>query len=195
MSKNRKKDVFLQFQTAYQSSLSMTCTWRKPNLSRTYFNCTEGQDTCDSLAKNNFVRATFWEFSVLCDRVRKNTEASRNCCVIHLKSKHSREHCIYHESWLNSKTEKVWHFLVCYFISLLLLIMFFTIFFVCRRHVHPNGFPCLLRTLLLAVKRFFHVPWMKHKRPRKLFCRTLSNETGRLIWLTHFSPLTHFAPQ
>ena len=172
----------------------MIC-WRKLSLSCTYFNFTEGQDTCDCLAKNNFVRATFWKFSVVCDRVRKNTKASRNCCVIYLKPKHSREHCIYYESWLNNKTEKVWHLLVCYFISLLLSIIFFTIVFVCRSHVDPDGFLCLLHALLLAVKVFFHVPWMKHKRPRLVFYLTLPNETGKLLWLTHFPPMTHFAPQ
>ena len=38
------------------------------------------------------------------------------------------------------------HLLVCVLMSLLLL-MFFEIVFICRRHADPNGFPHLLRTL------------------------------------------------
>ena len=90
--------------------------WRKLNLSCTCFNFSEGQENCDSLAKNNFVRTTFWKFGAICDHIRKNTEASGNCSIIYLKSKHSREHCIYNQSWLNNKTEKVWHLFVWPFI-------------------------------------------------------------------------------
>ena len=46
------------------------------------FNSFEGQRSCDSLAKNNFVRAAFQKFGAMCDHVRKNAEASRNCYVI-----------------------------------------------------------------------------------------------------------------
>ena len=67
-------------------------------------NSPEGQESRDSLAINNFVSATFWAFGTICDCIRKNTKASRNCCVIYLKSKHFHEHCIYNESWLNNKT-------------------------------------------------------------------------------------------
>ena len=102
-------------------------TWRKLKLPHTYFNSPEDQESCDSLAKNNFV----------CDCVWKNTKASRNCPMIYLKSKHSCKHCIFHESWLYNKTEKVWHLFAYAFISLLLL-MFFKIVFIFHRHVDPN---------------------------------------------------------
>ena len=38
-------------------------------------------------------------------------------------------------------------YFVCLFMSLLLLIMFLEIVFICRRHADPNGFLHLLRTL------------------------------------------------
>ena len=69
------------------------------------------------------MRATFQKFGAVCDRVWKNTKASRNFCIIYLKSKHLCKHCIYNESWLNNKTEKVWHLFVCAFISLHFLIL------------------------------------------------------------------------
>ena len=90
--------------------------WRKLNLFCTCFNSSEGQENCDSLAKNNFVRITFQKFGAVCDHMRKNTEASGNWSIIYLKSKHSHEHCIYNKSWLNNKTEKVWHLFVSPFI-------------------------------------------------------------------------------
>ena len=34
------------------------------------------QQSCNSPAKNNFVRATFRKLRVMCDHVRKNAEAS-----------------------------------------------------------------------------------------------------------------------
>ena len=120
--------------------------WRKLNLSRTHFNFSEDQESCDSLAKNNFVRANFSKFGAVYDRVRKNTEAFRNFCLIYLKSKHLHKHCIYKKRWLNNKTEKVWHLFVWAFISLLLL-MFFTIVFIWCRHFDPNGFLYLLHML------------------------------------------------
>ena len=110
--------------------------WGKLNLSQTYFNSPEGQKSCDSLAKGNFVRATFWKFGAMCGNLWKNTKASRNCCIIYLNS---HKHCIYNESWLNNKTEKLWHLFVCAFISLLLL-LFSKIVFVCRHHVDSNRF-------------------------------------------------------
>ena len=78
---------------------------------------------------------------------RKTPRLYRNCYVIILKWRNSREHCMYNEIWWNNKTEKVWHLLVCVFMSLLLLIMFFEIVSICRRHADPNGVPHLLRTL------------------------------------------------
>ena len=83
---NEKKRCFLQFKTAYQFSSTMMHHVRKLNLSRTCFNPSEGQESCDSLAKNNFVRPTFWKFGAMCDCLRKNAEAFRNCCIIYLKS-------------------------------------------------------------------------------------------------------------
>ena len=53
---------------------------------------------------------------------------------------------MYNESWLINKAEKVWHLLVCVFMSLLLL-MFFEIVFICCCHADPNGVPHLLHTL------------------------------------------------
>ena len=122
-------------------------TWKKLNLCLTCFNSSGGQESCSSFAKNNLVRATFRKFGAVCNCVKKNAKASRNCCIICIKSKHLREHCIYNESWLNNKIEKVWHLFVCPLILLLLLIMCNTTVFVCRRHIDPNEFPYLLRTL------------------------------------------------
>ena len=147
-----KKDIFYDLRQVTNLLWQWPATWRKLNLSCTCFNSSEGQESCDSLAKNNIARTAFRKFGVVCDRVRKNAEASRNCCIIYIKSKHSFEHCIYSEIWLNNKTEKVWHLLVCPFMLLLLVIMFYTIAFVCRRHVDPNGFPYLLRTHAISLK-------------------------------------------
>ena len=144
------KRRFLRFKIFFMISNLLwqwRATWRKLNLSRTCLNSSESQKSCDFLAKINFVRATFRKFGAVCDRVRKSTEASINYCVIYLKSKQSRDYCKYNESWLNNKTEKVWLLFVCPFILLLLLIMLYTIVFVCRHHVDPNWFPYLLRTL------------------------------------------------
>ena len=112
-----KKGHFLRFKTAYNLLWQWRAMWKKLNLSRTCFNSSGGQGSCYSFPKSNFVRATFWKFGAVWDRIRKNTEASRNCCIICLKPKHSHEHCIYYESWLNNKTEKVWHLFVCLFIA------------------------------------------------------------------------------
>ena len=104
-----KKDVFCDLRQLANLLGQWLTTWRKLNLSCTHFNSPAGQESCDSLAKNNFVRPAFWKFSAVCDYVWKNTEASRNSCVIYLKSKHLCKHCIYDQSLLNNKTEKVWH--------------------------------------------------------------------------------------
>ena len=121
-----KKDFFLNLRQLTNLLWQWCAMWRKLNLSCTYCKSPEGQDSCNSLAKNYCVRATFWEFGVMRDRVRRNTKTSRKCCIIYLKSKHSYKHCIYNKSWLNNKTEKIWHLFVCALISLLLL-TFFTI--------------------------------------------------------------------
>ena len=73
----------------------------------------------------------------------------------------SLQHCTYNESWLNKKTKKVWHLLVCPFILLLLLLMFYKIVFVCRCHVDPNGFLYLLIML--------HTLWAKTKLKNLFF--------------------------
>ena len=59
-----------------------------------------------------------------------------------------------HVQWnrWNNKTEKVWHLLVCVFMSLLLSIMFFEIVSICRRHADPNGVLHLLRARKLWKK-------------------------------------------
>ena len=103
---------------------------------------------CDSLDKINFVRATFRKFGAVCDRVRKNAEASRNCCVIYPKSKYLHEPCLYKESWINKKTEKVWHLFVCplHFIAAVDNVWYYFL----RLHIDSNGFPHLLRTLFLS---------------------------------------------
>ena len=111
-------------------------TWGKLNLSQIYFNSPEGQKSCDSFAKGKFVRDTFWKLGAMWSLVWKNTEASRNCCIIYLNS---NKHWIYNESWLNNKIEKLWHLFVCAFISLMLL-LFSKIVFICCHHVGPNGF-------------------------------------------------------
>ena len=144
-----KKDIFFDLRQLTNLIWQWRVTWRKLNLSCTYFNSLEGQESCDSLVKNDFLRATFRKFGTSCDHIRKNTEASRNCCIIYLKSKHSCEHCIYKENWLNSKPEEIWYLFVCAFISLLLL-LFLTIVFICFCHVDPNWFPYVLCTLNLA---------------------------------------------
>ena len=88
---------------------------------------------------------------------RKTPRLYRNCYVIILKWRNSREHCMYNEIWWNNKTEKVWHLLVCVFMSLLLLIMFFVIVSICRRRADPNGVPHLLRTLPLITNTSLHL--------------------------------------
>ena len=138
-----KKRCFYNLRQLSNLLWQWCATWRKLNLSHTCFNSSEVQESCDSLAKINFVRATFQKFGAMCDHIRKNTEASRNCCIIYLKSKHSCEHCIYNESGLNNKTEKVWHLFIYPFI-LLLLLMFYVIVFICCSYVDPNEFPYLL---------------------------------------------------
>ena len=143
MLKNGKKEIFYDLRWLTNLLWQWCTTWRKLNLSRTCFYSSEVQESCDSLAKNNFVRAAFQKFDAVYGRIRKNAEAFRNCCIIYLKSKHLHEHCIYNESWLNKNTEKVWHLFVCPFI-LLPLLMFYRIDFVCCCHVDPNGFPYLL---------------------------------------------------
>ena len=145
MSKNGKKDVSYHLRLLTNLPWQWHAMWRKPNLSCTCFNSSESQESCDSLAKINFVKATFRKFDAMHDHI-KNAEASRNYCIIYRKSKHSCKHCIYYnESWLNNKTKKVWHLFVCPFILLLLLI-FYTIVFVCCCHIDPKGFPYLLCT-------------------------------------------------
>ena len=59
MLKNGKKQRFLRFKTAYQSSLTMTCYVKKVESCLTCFNSFGGQERCYSFAENNFVRATF----------------------------------------------------------------------------------------------------------------------------------------
>ena len=144
-----KKDIFYDLRQVTNLLWQWTATRRKLNLSRTCFNSSEGQENSDSLAKNNIVRDAFRKFGAVC-------EASRICCIIYIKSKHSFKHCIYSESWLNNKTEKVWHLLVNRkgiprVMLLLLVIMFYTIAFVCRRHVDPNVFPYVLRTHAISL--------------------------------------------
>ena len=94
MLKNGKKDVFYDLETAYQSSLTMMHHVKEAESISQFFNFSEGQESCHSVAKINFVRATFQKFGALCDSIRKNAEASINCCIIYLKSKHLHEHCI-----------------------------------------------------------------------------------------------------
>ena len=85
VEKLKKKDVFYNLKQLtnllwqWYTTLHESCTC---------FNSSEGQESCDSLAKINFVRAAFWIFGAVCDRIRKNAEASRNYCIIYLKSKY-----------------------------------------------------------------------------------------------------------
>ena len=62
--KNGKKDVFHYLRQAYQSSLTMMHHVKGAE-SHIYFNSAELQNGCDSLAKNNFVRATFRKFGTM----------------------------------------------------------------------------------------------------------------------------------
>ena len=67
---------------------------RKLNLSHTCFNSSEGQESCNSLAKTNFVMATFWKIGAMCDRVKKKTpKLLENVAKSNLKLK-QRKHCI-----------------------------------------------------------------------------------------------------
>ena len=95
-----KKRCFFRFKTAYQS-LTMTCHVKEAESILHLFNSPEGQESCDSLAENNFAWATFRKFGAMCGCVRKNAEASRNCCLIYLKSKHSHEHCFLKSNFKN----------------------------------------------------------------------------------------------
>ena len=133
----RKKRRFLRFKIAYQSSLTMMHHVKEAESISHLLYFSEGQEKSDSLAKNNFVKATFEKFGAVCDCVRKNAKASKSTC----------EHCIYNESWLNNN-RKGMAFVICPFILLLLLLMFYTIVFNCHHYVDPNGFPYLLRTLM-----------------------------------------------
>ena len=66
-----KKNVFLQFKAAYQSSLTMTRHVKEAESILHLFNSSEGQESCDSLATNNLVRAAFQKFGAMCDGIRK----------------------------------------------------------------------------------------------------------------------------
>ena len=66
-----KKRRFLQFKAAYQSSLTMTRHVKEAESIWHLFNSSERQESCDSLAKNNLVRAAFQKFGAMCDRIRK----------------------------------------------------------------------------------------------------------------------------
>ena len=78
----RKKDVFYNLRWPTNLLWQWCVMLRKLNLSHTCFNSSEGQESCNSLAKTNFVMATFWKIGAMCDRVKKNTKASRKCCKI-----------------------------------------------------------------------------------------------------------------
>ena len=129
MMKNGEKDVFCNLRQLANLVWQWQATWTKLDISHTCLTPFEGQEAVILLLK--LVLWGLRKFGSVCDRVRKNAEASRNCCVIYPKSKYLREPCLYKESWINKKTEKVWHLFVCPFILLLLLIMFIIIFFVC----------------------------------------------------------------
>ena len=105
--KKWKKDIFynLRHSLPILFDNDVCIMWKKLNQFPHLLNSPESQENWDSLAKNNFVRATF----------QKNTKAYRNCCVIYLKSKHLHKHWIYNESRLNNKTEKAWHLVFCAF--------------------------------------------------------------------------------
>ena len=62
--KKWEKRCFSQFKTAYQSSLTMMHHVKEAE-SHTYFNSPGLQNSSDSLAKNNFVRATFCKFGTM----------------------------------------------------------------------------------------------------------------------------------
>ena len=81
----RKKRCFLRFKIAYQSSLTMMHHMKEAESISHLFYFSEGQEKSDSLAKNNFVKATFQKFV---KDAKKNAKASRNCCIIYLKSEH-----------------------------------------------------------------------------------------------------------
>ena len=74
MLKDGKKRRFLRFKTAYQSSFTMVCHVREAESILYLFNSLEGHESCNSHAKNNFVRATFQKFSAMCDRVGKTSK-------------------------------------------------------------------------------------------------------------------------
>ena len=125
----------------------------------------------------------------MCDHVRKNAKASRNCCKIYLKSKYSHKHCIYKESWLNNRKEKVWYLFVCVFISLPML-MFFTVVFVSCCQVDRDGFPYLLQMrkkgLFLqffpSVKNLMSDQWNTQKKVNKLFIYYRSTVLPKIKW-------------
>ena len=57
----KKKDVFYDLRELTNFLWQWRTTWRMLDLSRTCFNSSEGQESCGSLVKNNFVRAFFSE--------------------------------------------------------------------------------------------------------------------------------------
>ena len=58
----RQKRCFLRFKIAYQSSLTMMQHVKEAESISHLFYFSEGQEKSDSLAKNNFVKATFQKF-------------------------------------------------------------------------------------------------------------------------------------
>ena len=59
-----KKRHFLQFKTAYQSSLM--CQVKESESILHFLNSFEGQESCE----------TWWKFGAMCNHIRKNAEAS-----------------------------------------------------------------------------------------------------------------------
>ena len=103
-----KKDIFYDLRQLTNLLWQWRATW-KWDLSHTCFNSSGGQESSYSLAKNNFVRATFQKFGAVCDSVRKNAEASTLHNLLHNLSKIKTLARTLHinGSWLNNKTEKV----------------------------------------------------------------------------------------
>ena len=70
----------------------------------------------------------------------KNAEASGSCCVIYVNEKSRvKNGCTMKADW-KTKQKRYDTYIVCVFMPLLLLIMFFEIVFISRHHADLNGF-------------------------------------------------------
>ena len=76
------------------------------------------------------------------------------------------------ESWLNNKTEEVWHLFFCALILLLLMILRLPVFAIAMLILKNDGFPYLLWMLVLTYGCFMltYLLWMLMLIPVRDYC-------------------------